>query len=187
MTTSVSEETHCLGNIHNGRVKWFNNKAGYGFITFLNNNEELDIFVHHSSIKVENEQYKYLIQGEYVEFKLVSVKDSKHQYQAIEVGGIHSGKLMCETRREFRMSRNNYKNPNQKSPEFHPVESLLKETLVINESTNDEIIKIPKQTRPSRVRGEGPRDAQKNDWTEVKKTRKTQVKTLNKKKIVEEK
>ena len=43
----------------NGRVKWFNNKAGYGFITVndCETNEERDIFVHHSEIQVQQSQY----------------------------------------------------------------------------------------------------------------------------------
>lgn len=185
MTSIISDEIINLGNIQNGRVKWFNNKAGFGFITFLNNEKEVDVFVHHSSIKVEKEQYKYLVQGEYVEFKLVSVEDNKHQFQAAKVGGINSGKLMCETRREFRISRSNYKNTDDIPKENHPIESLLKDTLEKNTSLNEKV-KIPKQTRPSRVRGDGPRDAQKSDWTEITKVRKTPVKT-NKKKVFDEK
>ena len=45
-----------------GRVKWFNNKAGYGFITITDGFRlDTDIFVHHSIINVENQQYKYLV------------------------------------------------------------------------------------------------------------------------------
>ena len=29
-----------------------------------------DVFVHHSDVNVVNQQYKYFVQGEYVEFKL---------------------------------------------------------------------------------------------------------------------
>ena len=50
-----------------GRVKWFNNKVGYGFITTCDDDKK-DVFVHHSSLQVSNEIYKYLVQGEYVEF-----------------------------------------------------------------------------------------------------------------------
>ena len=36
-----------------GRVKWFNNKAGFGFITVTDGPQSgTDIFVHHSSINV---------------------------------------------------------------------------------------------------------------------------------------
>jgi cold shock CspA family protein len=38
-----------------GRVKWFNSKAGYGFITVTDGPKSgTDVFVHHSAIKVES-------------------------------------------------------------------------------------------------------------------------------------
>jgi cold shock CspA family protein len=96
-----------------GRVKWFNNKTGFGFITALTDSEGVkegsDVFVHHSAIKVAQEQYRYLVQGEYVEFvlsKLVSAdadaSASKHEFQAVNVSGVKGGKLICETRWESR-------------------------------------------------------------------------------------
>ena len=82
-----------------GQVKWFNNKAGYGFITQMEGEHTgSDIFVHHSAIKVSEEQFKYLVQGEYVHFKKVKSSTDKHEYQVGEVKGMSSGKLMCETR-----------------------------------------------------------------------------------------
>ena len=50
-----------------GRVKWFNTKKGYGFITREGNNE--DIFVHYSSITGDG--YRALEKGEDVQFELV--------------------------------------------------------------------------------------------------------------------
>lgn len=95
-----------------GRVKWFNNTSGFGFITVCDGEHACkDIFVHYSSIQVQNEQYKYLVQGEYVEFEIVKPNNGIHEYHAIAVRGVKGGALMCETwsenrnRRDFRMER----------------------------------------------------------------------------------
>jgi CspA family cold shock protein len=110
-----------------GRVKWFNNKSGYGFITVTDGNKlGSDVFVHHSSIKVDSEQYKYLVQGEYVDFNLSTTKNGVHEYQAGEVYGIKGGKLMCETRHESRVARSQYRysRPEQEQSQeqsFEPV------------------------------------------------------------------
>ena len=88
---------------HVGQVKWFNSKAGYGFITMKNeSNEDVDIFTHYSTVKVVDSQYKYLVQGEYVEFELTESTNENHKYQATNVTGIQNGKLMCETRQQNR-------------------------------------------------------------------------------------
>ena len=88
-----------------GRVKWFNNKAGYGFLTANQDGTETDIFVHHSDVMVANEQYKYLVQGEYVEFVINQTNEGPHKFKAAEITGIKGGKLMCETRNEFRQMK----------------------------------------------------------------------------------
>ena len=49
-----------------GKIKWFNNDKGYGFIEYKNNE---DIFVHYSSIVMDG--YKSLKQGDYVEFYII--------------------------------------------------------------------------------------------------------------------
>ena len=80
-----------------GIVKWFNNKAGFGFVTTLEDSGK-DIFVHHTGVSVDREQYKYLVQGEYVEFDLSKSDNSEHEWQAVNVKGVQNGPLMCETR-----------------------------------------------------------------------------------------
>lgn len=84
-----------------GMVKWFNNKSGFGFITVCSDGDfnGKDIFSHYSSIRVTNSQYKYLVQGEYVDFDLVKSKNDKHEYHAMDITGVLNGPILCETRR----------------------------------------------------------------------------------------
>lgn len=49
-----------------GKVKWFNNDKGYGFIESEN---LADIFVHYSVIKKDG--YKTLSEGDIVNFRLI--------------------------------------------------------------------------------------------------------------------
>ena len=65
-----------------GRVKWFNNEKGYGFIEFKENE---DIFVHYSAIKAHG--YKTLAPGQEVTFNLISTAKG---YQAKNVEASHS-------------------------------------------------------------------------------------------------
>ena len=52
----------------NGTVKWFNSRKGYGFIT---TDEEQDVFVHYTSINVEdNNEFKTLYENDKVEFEV---------------------------------------------------------------------------------------------------------------------
>lgn len=53
-------------SIMQGKVKWFSNDKGYGFIEQPGG---LDVFVHYSVIQQEG--YKSLKQGEVVEYKMV--------------------------------------------------------------------------------------------------------------------
>ena len=49
-----------------GKVKWFNNSKGYGFI---GQDEGADVFVHYSAI--EGDGFKSLQEGDSVEFEIV--------------------------------------------------------------------------------------------------------------------
>ena len=91
-----------------GCVKWFNMKTGFGFLSVVQSvcGSDLkvgsEIFVHHSNIKVAEEQYRFLVQGEYVEYNVSNVANGQHSCQAVDVTGMFGGKLMCETRNEAR-------------------------------------------------------------------------------------
>ena len=60
-----------------GRVKWFSNQKGYGFITTDTGN---DVFVHHNSI--QGDGFKTLDEDQEVEF---DVEDTPKGHQAINV------------------------------------------------------------------------------------------------------
>lgn len=60
-----------------GRVKWFNNEKGYGFIEY---DKLSDIFVHYSAIQKDG--YKTLNEGAIVSFKLI---ETAKGLQAIDV------------------------------------------------------------------------------------------------------
>tara|TARA_B100000925_G_scaffold256672_1_gene210646 strand:- start:160 stop:537 length:378 start_codon:yes stop_codon:yes gene_type:complete len=74
------------------RVKWFNPRTGYGFLTDTTSSD--DIFVHHSQITTSNNVYKTLTQGEYVEYDTTS--DDSGKSLASNVTGLNKGPLLCE-------------------------------------------------------------------------------------------
>ena len=150
-----------------GRVKWFNSKAGYGFITVTDGvRAGTDIFSHHSSIQVSNQQYKYLVQGEYVEFTLTNTPTEKHEYQASNISGINSGQLMCETRHAFKVAKSTYKTSTNNETEESSSHSQEAVSLPVKKQRQP-LVKNDESMQTSRVRGEGPRDAEKKSWTLV--------------------
>ncbi len=48
-----------------GTVKWFNDKKGYGFLSYENGD---DVFVHFSAI--QSDGYRSLVEGDQVEFSI---------------------------------------------------------------------------------------------------------------------
>ena len=160
-----------------GRVKWFNNKAGYGFITVTDSSRSgSDIFVHHSSIDVENQQYKYLIQGEYVEFDLIKTDSEKHEWQSSNVAGIKGGKLMCETRHELKQSKTEYKSTKDTGTNTRETTVQREMTTPRQREPTTPRQRAPRETKVApRLRGEGPRastkvDSDGKEWTLVAKS-----------------
>ena len=159
-------------SIQMGRVKWFNNKAGFGFITVSTEGpfKGTDVFTHHSGISVLNEQYKYLVQGEYVEFNLEKSDGVKHKYQAGKVSGLNGGNLMCETRRDFRQTRAIYQETkqevNETLKEMMPIEPQLLTPQLKKRTYN----KKPKQQSNDTTDGEWKSVQKKSTVGKNKKT-----------------
>ena len=114
MSESVSEtqvNNNFLNNL--GVVKWFNNKSGYGFVTIISEGDMngKDVFVHHSSITVSAEQYKYLVQGEYVS---LDISDDEKR-QALNVRGVGGGPLRCDAPQQQRFTQVLNRNPKNRS------------------------------------------------------------------------
>jgi len=62
-----------------GKVKWFNNEKGYGFVEYKDGE---DVFVHYSAIKIDG--YKTLNEGDEVRFDLIET-DKGLQARNVEI------------------------------------------------------------------------------------------------------
>jgi CspA family cold shock protein len=63
-----------------GKVKWFNNAKGYGFI--VEDGKSEDLFAHYSAIKMDG--YKTLKAGQPVQFEIIQGPKGLH---AVEITG----------------------------------------------------------------------------------------------------
>lgn len=81
MSDSDSAGVEHLGRFE-GQVKWFSDPKGYGFIL---RDDETDIFVHHSAIKMDG--FRTLQEGEIVVYDLMK---SPKGLQAANVSPVHS-------------------------------------------------------------------------------------------------
>ena len=118
-----------------GQVKWFNNKSGFGFITTVSGDKtNEDVFVHHSDLRVKEEQYRYLVAGEYVEFVITDMDDDnskEHKYKAIDVTGVMGGTLMCEVRRNNRDETQVHGSRPNKRPDLNTNDESIKKAWMV--------------------------------------------------------
>jgi cold shock CspA family protein len=102
------DEEKPSGVVLEGRVKWFNDRRGYGYITCITEGEfhNNDIFVHHTNVRPLESKYRSLYTNEYVQFYLgqadVAYDDNDnpvvtdYKHQATHVTGIAGGPLLCD-------------------------------------------------------------------------------------------
>lgn len=64
-----------------GKVKWFSNQKGYGFIT---RQDGPDVFVHFSAI--QGQGYKSLSEGDLVEFDVIETKKGPQAANVKKIG-----------------------------------------------------------------------------------------------------
>lgn len=65
-----------------GRVKWFSDSKGYGFIE---RDDGDDVFVHHTAI--EGHGFKTLAEGETVEFEVIEEAKGPRAHNVVRAGG----------------------------------------------------------------------------------------------------
>lgn len=95
-----------------GRVRWYDRKKGFGFVSITDGERAGDdIFVHHTEVQSEHKQFCFLVEGEYVEFSIEQrdTNDEKPRVVATHITGVKGGKLLCETRYDSYMERKKYR------------------------------------------------------------------------------
>lgn len=141
-----------------GCVKWFNKKAGYGFIS-TEDGSGSDVFVHHSAILTDRDMFRYLVEGEYVKFTIKSGETN-----AVDVTGVSGGKLMCETRQSSGASAGNA--PRRQSNREHSRRKQIYVSGDIEDGSVWELVRRAPKTIVSdarkTVRSKGPRIESEN-------------------------
>lgn len=79
-----------------GRVKWFSDAKGYGFIEREGGD---DVFVHHSAI--EGHGFKTLAEGESVEFELIDEPKGPKAQNVVRAGDSGGAREQPGTERAF--------------------------------------------------------------------------------------
>ena len=86
--------------MENGKVKWFNNAKGYGFVVADGRNE--DLFAHYSAIQMDG--YRTLKAGQPVQFEIIQGPKGLHAINiqaAPEAATVVAADTAQQTKREF--------------------------------------------------------------------------------------
>jgi len=104
--TTNQQQPQLLSGPHVGRVKWFNDTTGFGFIKTMESHTDFgieeggDIFVHVSDIKPQHNTFNPAIYtGEYVQFYVVPNGQDKGGNRRVKAGlitGVAGGPLLCD-------------------------------------------------------------------------------------------
>jgi cold shock CspA family protein len=108
VVTTTAASTSSTDSIHHGRVRWFDSKKGYGFLSevdkdgkYINAKKDFDtaIFVHQSNIVVEDPKYfRRLFDRELVDFRLEH--DANGRFKATNVTGFGGAELRTVQRQK---------------------------------------------------------------------------------------
>lgn len=86
--------------MENGKVKWFNNAKGYGFVVADGRNE--DLFAHYSAIQMDG--YRTLKAGQPVQFDIIQGPKGLHAINiqaAPEAASVVDAEKVQEPKREY--------------------------------------------------------------------------------------
>jgi cold shock CspA family protein len=107
-----------------GQVRWFHPKKGFGMIRNIETNK--DIFAHQTELKTENNVYRQLYPGEYVEYtegtlsERISESESRSKVIAKIITGIGGNMLMCEYVAYTNASNANKPSTQEEIPTIYP-------------------------------------------------------------------
>ncbi|WJD60927.1 cold shock domain-containing protein CspD [Pseudomonas kurunegalensis] len=79
-----------------GKVKWFNNAKGYGFINEEGKSD--DLFAHYSAIQMDG--YKTLKAGQAVEFEIIQGPKGLHAVKIMDAATAAAAKAQGQTASE---------------------------------------------------------------------------------------
>ncbi|MFF7860735.1 MULTISPECIES: cold shock domain-containing protein CspD [unclassified Pseudomonas] len=79
-----------------GKVKWFNNAKGYGFINEEGKSD--DLFAHYSAIQMDG--YKTLKAGQAVEFEIIQGPKGLHAVKIMDAAAAAAAKAQGQTASE---------------------------------------------------------------------------------------